>query len=229
MNTQAMNRKRPITRGLVAAAFALGAAGLLLPAAASADPPAWGYRGHHRERDHARTVIVRNNYYFRGDDDGYYGRRPAYRYGYRQPYAYAYGSAPVYTSAGADRTLIGGLIGAALGGALGSNIGKGNGQLAATAATALLGFVVGGNVGRYMDQADQLQTAQVLETAPSNETVAWVNPDTQARYEVTPVRTYESGGRYCREYTTQAAIGGRLQEVYGTACRQPDGSWEALR
>lgn len=33
---------------------------------------------------------------------------------------------------------------------------------------------------------------------------------------------------YCREYTKQAKIGGKMQEVYGTACMQPDGSWEIV-
>lgn len=30
---------------------------------------------------------------------------------------------------------------------------------------------------------------------------------------------------YCREYTKQVSVGGRVQEGYGTACMQPDGSW----
>lgn len=30
---------------------------------------------------------------------------------------------------------------------------------------------------------------------------------------------------YCREYQRSATIGGTLQQMYGTACLQPDGSW----
>lgn len=30
---------------------------------------------------------------------------------------------------------------------------------------------------------------------------------------------------YCREYTQRVRVGGHLQEGYGTACQQPDGSW----
>lgn len=33
------------------------------------------------------------------------------------------------------------------------------------------------------------------------------------------------GGDYCREYTRTVYIGGRVQDAYGTACLQPDGSW----
>ena len=30
---------------------------------------------------------------------------------------------------------------------------------------------------------------------------------------------------YCREYQRNVTIGGRVQNMYGTACLQPDGSW----
>jgi surface antigen len=32
-------------------------------------------------------------------------------------------------------------------------------------------------------------------------------------------------GQYCREYQSQANIGGQMTYGYGTACLQPDGSW----
>lgn len=31
---------------------------------------------------------------------------------------------------------------------------------------------------------------------------------------------------YCREFTQTVTIGGKMQQGYGTACLQPDGSWE---
>jgi hypothetical protein len=40
---------------------------------------------------------------------------------------------------------------------------------------------------------------------------------------------YSSGyqnDQYCREYTEMVRVGGRLQPSYGTACYQPDGSWQ---
>lgn len=33
---------------------------------------------------------------------------------------------------------------------------------------------------------------------------------------------------YCREYTKDAIIGGKHQQVYGTACLRPDGDWEIM-
>lgn len=36
----------------------------------------------------------------------------------------------------------------------------------------------------------------------------------------------DDSGRYCREYTQQVWVGGRMQQSYGTACLQPDGDWQ---
>jgi hypothetical protein len=36
-------------------------------------------------------------------------------------------------------------------------------------------------------------------------------------------------GQTCREYRTTATIDGKAQEIHGTACRQPDGTWQFLR
>lgn len=41
-----------------------------------------------------------------------------------------------------------------------------------------------------------------------------------------PTATYTNEyGNYCREFTQQVRIGDRIQESYGTACLQPDGTW----
>ncbi len=36
----------------------------------------------------------------------------------------------------------------------------------------------------------------------------------------------ELGAGPCREYTATARIAGREQQIYGRACRQPDGAWK---
>lgn len=36
-------------------------------------------------------------------------------------------------------------------------------------------------------------------------------------------------GRYCREYQSTLTVGGTVQSGYGTACLQPDGSWQVVR
>lgn len=35
-------------------------------------------------------------------------------------------------------------------------------------------------------------------------------------------------GRQCREFQQEVTIDGQRQEAYGTACLQPDGSWEVV-
>jgi 17 kDa outer membrane surface antigen len=63
--------------------------------------------------------------------------------------------------------------------------------------------------------------------APLGESIQW--QDSGAYGSVTPVRDgTDGGGRYCREFQHQITVGNRLQEGYGTACRQPDGDWEIV-
>ena len=128
-----------------------------------------------------------------------------------------------------NRTLLGAAIGGATGAAVGASAGKGDDRDTAIILGAVLGAVVGGVVGRAMDDLDQSCVGQALEHAGDGETIVWKNPDNGQDYRVTPTRTYQqTDGRYCREYQTQAVIAGKTQQVYGRACRQPDGSWQLI-
>ena len=129
-----------------------------------------------------------------------------------------------------QKTAIGGLGGAAAGGLLAAALG---GEGAGIAAGAILGGLLGGAIGDRMDAADrqraQVAATRALETAPSGQSVAWRNPDTGNAGAVTPVRTYQtSTGQYCREYTQTITVGGEKHQSYGTACREPDGSWKIV-
>ena len=65
-----------------------------------------------------------------------------------------------------------------------------------------------------------------LEYAKTDEPTPWVNPDSETEGTFTPVATHEGPeGQVCREYAIDAIIDGREEVVYGTACRQPDGTW----
>ncbi len=135
---------------------------------------------------------------------------------------------------GAGQKQMGGtLVGAAAGGLLGAQFGRGGGQLAAVAAGTLLGALLGSEVGKSLDKADQLhaqQAAGQAQTVPVGETVAWNNPESGHSGTVTPIRdgTNTQTGAYCREYQTTVTVGGKTEEAYGTACRQPDGSWKIV-
>ncbi len=131
-----------------------------------------------------------------------------------------------------DNEFVGTGVGAALGGLLGSQIGGGRGQLAATAGLAVLGAVLGNHVGRTMDAVDAQRMSNTFETAPSNRTVGWQNPDSGYQHQVVAQpATFprHNSGQPCREFTHTAIIGGQPEQVYGTACRQADGSWKVTQ
>ena len=119
------------------------------------------------------------------------------------------------------------VIGGLIGGTRGSQFGHGSGRTAAIILGTLAGVAVGGTVGRSMAERDRYMTAQTLETVRTGVPSQWVNPDTGNRYTVVPTRTYDSSAGPCREYQVNAVIGGRTETVWGTACRQADGSWLA--
>ncbi len=119
------------------------------------------------------------------------------------------------------------VIGGVIGAVLGSTVGDGRGRVIATAVGTLIGAIAGGSIGKRLDEADRLKTGHTLETVRTGVSSKWVNPDTGNQYAVTPTRTYESvSGSPCREFTMNAVIGGKTERVYGTACRQADGSWK---
>jgi surface antigen len=176
---------------------------LLLATPAYATPPPWapahGYRNKHRDYYDYPPIL------------------PWHGHGYKNEYL---------RGGRCDRASLGAVLGGVVGGMAGSQIGKGSGRTAATIAGTVIGILVGRSIGQHMDALDQQCTGQTLEHAPDHATVRWQDPDNGTSYMVTPVRTFRhADGRYCREYTTTAAIGGRSQQLYGQACRQPDGSW----
>jgi hypothetical protein len=86
---------------------------------------------------------------------------------------------------------------------------------------------------KLLDNLDEQQqreheAAQVrATTAPIGETIYWEDGD--ASGQVTPTREgTSSAGRYCREFQQEISIGGKKEQGHGTACRQPDGSWELI-
>ncbi|MEQ9639412.1 MAG: RT0821/Lpp0805 family surface protein [Alphaproteobacteria bacterium] len=125
------------------------------------------------------------------------------------------------------------VLGGIAGGLLGSQVGGGKGKLIAVGAGALLGALVGSEVGKSLDNADraamQQSTQSTLETAPSGTTSSWRNPDSGNYGTITPQPAYQANdGQYCREFQQTVTVGGREESAYGTACRQPDGTWKVV-
>ena len=81
-----------------------------------------------------------------------------------------------------------------------------------------------------MNDEQQREHEMALYSAtnlPLGETIYWRNGD--ASGAITPIQDgTSSSGRYCREFQQEVTIGGREEELYGTACQNPDGSWEIV-
>ena len=72
------------------------------------------------------------------------------------------------------------------------------------------------------------ETAQIEATqAEVGETITWNKDGASGSVKVTRDGT-SSSGRYCREFQQKISVGGKQESAYGTACRQPDGSWEVV-
>lgn len=125
------------------------------------------------------------------------------------------------------------LIGAGTGALIGSQLGHGRGKLLGVAIGTLAGAMIGQSIGRSLDRADRIamqnNAQHALERSRTHHTSTWVNPDTGHSGTFTPVKTYQTErGQYCREYVQTVTVSGRRQQAYGTACRQPDGTWAIM-
>ncbi|HLU65758.1 MAG TPA: RT0821/Lpp0805 family surface protein [Kofleriaceae bacterium] len=119
----------------------------------------------------------------------------------------------------ATKRQTGAATGAVAGGALGAAVGDETGLLIGAA----LGGLLGHEIGRSIEEEDRRRMGRALEL---NRPARWHNPDTGTRYELEPTDSFERAGLPCREFRMEAEVGRDVEEVYGTACRQPDGSWE---
>lgn len=123
---------------------------------------------------------------------------------------------------------IGTLGGAAAGALLGSRFGGGAGKVATIGVGTVLGALAGREAARYLSGTDSRRASDAEERAMATNTpITWNNPETGNRGVIEPKRTYQNPtGQTCREYTHTVYIGGKPEQAYGTACRQPDGSWK---
>jgi surface antigen len=124
---------------------------------------------------------------------------------------------------------VGTVSGGVIGGLVGSQFGQGNGKLLAVGVGALAGALIGGAIGKDMDANDKQRMNQALEANQVGQPAYWKNNNTGSAYTVVPTKNVSvDGNQYCREYRTTAIISGKKQQMYGTACRQPDGAWKMV-
>ncbi|MDF1793730.1 MAG: glycine zipper 2TM domain-containing protein [Thalassobaculaceae bacterium] len=201
-----MTRKPKTTAAVMAAALSLAVA---LPAAA--DPPPWAPA-----------------HGWRAKQNGQVARAPAAPVILMPTNDAAYMTCD-RTMLSENATLIGQILGGATGALAGSQFGQGSGNLAATAGGALIGVLLGGEIASSIAPADAACAQYALESARNGQTVAWNASGGHQDFQITPQRTFNAtGADYCREYTSQAIVGGRTTTMDGTACRQPDGQWKII-
>ena len=151
-------------------------------------------------------------------------------------------------AAARDSDIFGTGVGAALGGLLGSQIAHGDARLVTTAAGVFFGGMIGNNLSHSSYEAPRphpvytyaapvepysYRTVYVPNyvAPPAYEPTTYAPPTYVAPPPAPTPVTYvdEDTGGYCREYSQTVRVGGRIQESYGTACLQPDGSWRIVR
>ena len=124
-------------------------------------------------------------------------------------------------------TLVGAGAGAATGAAVGGAAGN---RVAGAVAGAAIGGMIGSRIGAALDDEDKRRAyvaqVQALDGS-SGAPVAWRNPDSGRYGSVVPGTRYQSNGLECRQFTHTIYIDGKPQTVRGTACRNPDGTWQA--
>jgi surface antigen len=125
------------------------------------------------------------------------------------------------------------LAGAGIGALAGTHIGKGNLRLASVAIGTLGGAYLGSEIGKSLDRADLIQASRAQKRAlkaPIGRTISWNNPTSKnyGSYQTLRDGRDQSSGAYCREYKTTINVGGWEEDGFGTACRQPDGTWKIV-
>ncbi len=121
--------------------------------------------------------------------------------------------------------------GSVIGGVINSQYGTGNSKLASTGTGTMVGAFIGKDV--TIDKADLPQAeaaAKRAYAAPVGERIFWNNPQTGNSGTITSTREgYNSAGTYCREYQQTVTVGKQTELIYGTACKQADGTWKIIR
>lgn len=89
--------------------------------------------------------------------------------------------------------------------------------------------LIGGDISKNMDDMDRMKMNRALENHSVGEPICWLTSHSGAFYHDTPVKNMSvQCNSYCHAHSTTAMVAGKKQQIYGTACRQPDGSWRMM-
>jgi len=104
--------------------------------------------------------------------------------------------------------------------------GQTSGQLAS--GTEEASPIIGGDVGRAMNDSDKSKLGHALDKAPGTPTT-WVNNDTNTTFTATPTEKVTiNGNANCRKYNVTATTGTVTKQTTGTACVMLDAEWHTV-
>lgn len=192
--------------------------------------PPNGQRWVRDDRNNFYLVMINSglvaDVYSRSDRD----RR--WQQSYSRPYSY--NDDVYYQQCRSSSDPAGVLVGTLIGGLLGHAVGSSGNRTASTTAGVILGGALGAAMTRNLDCNDRSYAYRTYYTGlNSGRTGArydWRNPNNDHRGNFTVGRYYNDRNSFrCADFSQIIYIGGRQQTARGTACRQPDGSWVAVR
>lgn len=107
-----------------------------------------------------------------------------------------------------------------------------SGRERAAATEAALGGLIGPKLGSALDDTDRRLAYQAqmdaLELGAPGAPIAWRNPSSGRHGNIVAGPAYELKGATCRGYSHTVTIGGQLETVRKTACRNGAGKWAAV-
>ena len=130
-----------------------------------------------------------------------------------------------------DKAAVGTVGGAAAGALAGMAFAdSGGGKLIGGLIGATIGGFVGNQIGSRLDAKSRRKMEQntyyALDSGTIGREYTWYGDNSEG-YTI-PTKEYKRYDDYCREFTQVVKIRGKSETVYGTACKQVDGSWRIV-
>jgi surface antigen len=121
---------------------------------------------------------------------------------------------------------IGTIVGGAAGAVIGAEVTSKDDKVAGVIIGTIAGVLVGKTIGKVIDERDRECAGHALAFVENGEAVEWVNPNTLAKYKVTPISSYQQDGYDCRRFVTNTVLSnGRRTTYENNACLYEDGIW----
>jgi surface antigen len=181
--------------------FVVLSLGLVLGAAAVADPPAHA-PAHGWRKKHDPYYVGRTGVSWENDYEISAGR--------------------------CNREAIATVVGGVVGGAIANRVAEEN-RVVATIIGAAAGALIGKKIGGELDERDRDCVGHALDIGAQGRTVVWTNETSGVRYELAPGADSTRNGAPCREFTLAAKRGAEKSSQHGLACQSRPGVWQVAQ